>query len=88
MKLLNLTEVNLNRISNGNEKDDYAILSASRESLSTDENNTRTNALRDWLRNNHYSYIKVYGGYHELGELKSSIEKSSSYTRLKMLMQC
>ena len=76
VKLLKLTEANLNRISKGHEKDGYAILSASRESLTTYENNARTNALRDWLRNNHYSYIKVYGGYHELGESKPSIEKA------------
>ena len=55
MKLLKLTEANLNRISNGHEKDGYIILSAFRSDLTHDENNARTNELRDWLRDHHYS---------------------------------
>lgn len=76
VKLLKLTEANLNRISKGHEKDGYAILSASRHYYSEQENNLRAKKLVSKLRSKHYSYIPVYGGYKEYGAEKPSIEKS------------
>ena len=76
MKLLKLTEANLNRISSGHEKDGYIILSAFRSGLTHDENNIRTIELRDWLRSKHYSYIRVYGKYRENISNEFKLEKS------------
>lgn len=76
MRLLKLTEANLNRISKGHEKNGYCILSASRHYYSEQENNLRAKKLVSKLRSKHYSYIPVYGGYKEYGAEKPSIEKS------------
>ena len=76
MRLLKLTEANLNRVSDGHEKDGYIILSAFRSDLTHDENNARTNELRDWLRDHHYSYIGVYGKYREKISNEFKLEKS------------
>ena len=71
-----LTEANLQRISKGHEKGGYAIISASRGHRTQQENDRQTNILRDKLRNKHYSYIMVYGGYKEEGQDRASMEKS------------
>ena len=71
-----LDEANLRRISKGHERDGYAIISASREHRSEEENNKKTNELRQKLKDAHYSYIMVYGGYKENGQSKASLEKS------------
>ena len=76
MRLLKLTEANLNRISNGHEKDGYIILSACRNNYSQDENNVRTKELKQWLKNKHYSYIMVYGRYKEDISNEFRLEKS------------
>lgn len=75
MRLLKLTESNLNRIVHGHETDGYIMVSASRTNYTEEENNVRTKNLRKWLRGQHYSYIAVYGGYKEAGN-QSKIEKS------------
>lgn len=41
-----------------------------------DENNKRTNQLRNDLKSEKYSYIPVYGGYKEEGSETAKIEKS------------
>ena len=76
MKLLKLTEANLNRISDEHEKDGYIILSAFRSDLTHDENNIRTKELSNWLRSKHYSYIRVYGKYREKISNEFKLEKS------------
>ena len=76
MKLLKLTEANLNRISKGHEKDGYIILSAFRSTLTHVKNDIRTTELRNWLRSKHYSYIRVYGKYRENISNEFKLEKS------------
>ena len=76
MKLLKLTEANLNRISKGREKGGYCILSACRDIFTPDENNVRTNELKNLLKTKHYSYIMVYGRFNEEGTNRFQVEKS------------
>lgn len=78
--LMVLNETTLNRITKGHEKDGYVIISACRSlgnsATATQYNNVNTNDLRSTLRKKGYSYLAVYGGYHEDGAEKPSIEKS------------
>ncbi len=81
-----LTGANLNRIVKGHDKDGYIMISACRENADLedpkneqqvqDENNIRTEKLRQDIRACKYSYIPIYGGYREEGSNKASIEKS------------
>lgn len=89
-KLLPLTEANMQRIVKGHDKDGYAILSASREDnkyVGNDTNNElrknpneindkQTKLMKSLINAKGYTYVPIYGGYHEEGTDNSQIEKS------------
>ena len=85
-----LDEASLSRVTMGHDDSGYVAISACRakenleDELGRDlddkqaiaENNRRTRELAQKLKMLGYSYIPVYGGYHEEGALESSYEKS------------
>ncbi|MBO7696672.1 MAG: DUF3293 domain-containing protein [Methanobrevibacter sp.] len=73
MKVINenyvkLTEASLNRLVRGHDKDGYAVLSASRNERSTEENNKKFEELKKDIKSLGYSYVPVFGGYIETTE--------------------
>ena len=88
--LLPLTEANIRRIAKGHDKDGFAILSASRENNRhvsnnvdspergnpNEKNDVQTKLLKKLIHSKGYTYIPIYGGYHEEGTDQSQLEKS------------
>ena len=89
-RLLPLTEANIQRIVKGHDKDGYAILSASREDNKHEDNDVanplrknpneindkQTKLMKSLINAKGYTYVPIYGGYHEEGTDNSQIEKS------------
>ena len=74
-----LTEASLNRLVRGHDKDGYAVLSASRNEKSAEENNRDFERLKTDIKQMGYSYVPVFGGYIETtdsGERIPVYEKS------------
>ena len=87
-QLLPLTEANIQRIVKGHDKDGYAVLSASRDSNKyvdgsnimrnnpNEINDKQTKLMKSLIKSKGYTYVPIYGGYHEEGTTDSQIEKS------------
>lgn len=60
-----LSESSLNRIVSGHETSGYAMISASRNENSTEENNRRYSDMKHAVKDLGYSWVAVYGGYQE-----------------------
>lgn len=74
-----LTEASLNRLVRGHDKDGYAVLSASRNERTVEENNKCFEQLKKDVKGMGYSYVPVFGGYVETddnGEKHPVYEKS------------
>lgn len=74
-----LTEASLNRLVRGHDKDGYAVLSASRNERTVEDNNKNFEQLKKDVKNKGYSYVPVFGGYVETddgGEQHPVYEKS------------
>ena len=88
--LLPLTEANIRRIAKGHDKDGFAVLSASRETNKhvaddvenperknpNERNDKQTKLMKQLINSKGYTYIPIYGGYHEEGTNNSQLEKS------------
>lgn len=85
-----LTEANLSRVTKGHNDSGFVIISPcrSKDNLEKelgkklndqqfeDENNKRYKELKNTIYSYGYSFIPVYGGYHEEGSEETSYEKS------------
>ena len=60
-----ITEDSLNRLQEIHRKNGYAIVSACRNEFSKNENEHRTNQLKEIIQNSPFSFKKVLGGFIE-----------------------
>ena len=74
-----ITEDSLNRLQEVHRKNGYAIVSACRNEFTKEENEKRTNQLKEILQKSSFSFKKVLGGFIETkedGSKKEVKEKS------------
>ena len=74
--LQKLNEETLSRIINKHGTDGYIIVSANRSGQPNEINNKNTRNLIIDLKNSHYGYFPVYGGYHGTDGIVDSYEPS------------
>lgn len=74
-----ITEDSLNRLQEIHRKNGYAIVSACRNEFSKNENEYRTNQLKEIIQNSPFSFKKVLGGFIETKKdgTKQEVKESS-----------